>query len=297
MHPLLANHLDAHQHVASTHDVLRWHTSHGLRTMLGNGELVRVWRGVFSNCVPEPNLAIRLHGLDLALGFPVAVCSHTAAELHGFAVDLAADVHVLAGRPRAGAERPGVVVHRGLARPLCAVGGRACTSVPWTAVDVARSLSRPRALATLDSALRTGRCTVGDLADVVQAQRGLRGVAKLGRLIEVADGLAESPMESEARLVLHDGGLPRPVLQHELRDRRGRVVHRLDMAWPWAKVAVEYSGVEWHSSRESLQRDHARAAWITGQGWRTLSLTLPDVRGHPSWTVLRVGQVLDLATR
>lgn len=295
MHPHLVAFLDGHQHVATTADLLRWHTPHELRTLLRDGELVRVWRGVVSDRGPAPDLVTRPHGLDLALGAPVVACSHTAAALQGFAVDPAPDV--LAGRPRAGAQRPGVVLHRGLTRPLCTVGGRGCTSAAWTAVDIARTVTRPRALATLDAVLRTGLSGTRDLEDVVRSQHGRRGIAVVRKLVDISDGLAESPMESAARIVLHDGGLPRPVLQHELRDRDGRLAHRLDMAWPWAKVAVEYSGYEWHSSRQSLQNDHARASWVTAGGWRTVPLTMPDVRHHPARTVQRVEQVLELASR
>ena len=48
-------------------------------------------------------------------------------------------------------------------------------------------------------------------------------------------------MESEARLVMRDGGLPAPVLQYEVVDGN-RELRRLDFAWPFAGVAAEYDG-------------------------------------------------------
>jgi hypothetical protein len=70
---------------------------------------------------------------------------------------------------------------------------------------------------------------------------------------------AESPMESEARLVMQDGGLPEAVLQYEIVDRDGRM-WRVDFAWPDCRVAVEYDGSDWHSSPEALRRDRQKRA-------------------------------------
>ena len=87
----------------------------------------------------------------------------------------------------------------------------------------------PRALAMLDAALRSGRCDLAELSHAVVAQKGRRGIVKVRRLLPLANGRAESPMESEARLVMIDGGLPSPVLQYEVVDARGRL-RRLDFA-------------------------------------------------------------------
>ena len=78
-------------------------------------------------------------------------------------------------------------------------------------------------------------------------------------LIPLAVGEAESPMESEARLVMIDGGLPMPELQYDVIDRDGRL-WRLDFAWPHDKLAVEYDGFDWHSDPDSLRRDRQKRA-------------------------------------
>ena len=58
-------------------------------------------------------------------------------------------------------------------------------------------------------------------------------------------------MESEARLVMIDGGVPPDALQYEIVDHYGRV-WRVDFAWPDQKVAVEYDGFDWHSDQKSF---------------------------------------------
>jgi hypothetical protein len=83
-----------------------------------------------------------------------------------------------------------------------------CTPPARTACDVARLGARIDALATLDSALRSGTCTQDLLLAAVADQRGLRGVGRLGQLIPHADGRAESPMESRMRWRFLDARLP-----------------------------------------------------------------------------------------
>jgi hypothetical protein len=68
-----------------------------------------------------------------------------------------------------------------------------------------------------------------------------------------ADGRAGSPQETRLRLILHRSALPRPVPQYTVRVD-GRFVARVDLAWPEAKVAVEYEGV-WHGERQQVAHD------------------------------------------
>src|SRR6478736_5387570 len=110
------------------------------------------------------------------------------------------------------------------------------TAPAWTAIEVARGLPRPRALATLDAALRSETCDRRDLLLAAKAQAARRGIVAVRDLVPLARPDAESPMESEARLVMHDGGLPEPALQYTIVDRDGRC-WRVDFAWPYQRVA------------------------------------------------------------
>ena len=94
-------------------------------------------------------------------------------------------------------------------------------------------------------------------------------------------------MESEARLVMLDGGLPEPLLQYEIVDRDGRL-WRVDFAWPDRRVAVEYDGFDWHSSPEALRRDRQKRAALEEIGWRVVSIVSDDVRRQPDVMVRRI---------
>lgn len=101
-------------------------------------------------------------------------------------------------------------------------------------------------------------------------------------------------MESEARLVMVDGGLPSPVLQYELANGWGRLL-RLDFAWPHYKVAAEYDSYEWHSGADALRRDRDRFAVIHELGWVVIVILAEDVRRRPAELVRRIGAHLGRA--
>ena len=94
-------------------------------------------------------------------------------------------------------------------------------------------------------------------------------------------------MESEARLVMIDGGLPPPVLQYEVVDLRG-YRWRLDFAWPDLRVAAEYDGVDWHSGPDAFLRDRRRSSALQELGWLIVPIVADDVRYRPGELVRRL---------
>jgi len=252
-------------------------------TSVARGDLAPVWFGIYAPS--NPDTMIRLAGLDLRAGEQVAVCLQTAAAAYGFDTEDDSDLHVLNPAGRQLRKSDGLVVHRRDGAPLALVDGRLATEPNWTAVEVARSLRRPRALATLDAALRSGFCDQRQLRSAAARQSGRRGIVSVRDLIPLADARAESPMESEARLRMLDGGLPTPELQYKIVDRNFQP-WRVDFAWPERRLAVEYDGFDWHSSPEALQQDRRKRAALQEVGWTVLSVTADDVRRR-SWDMVR----------
>jgi hypothetical protein len=184
------------------------------------------------------------------------------------------------------------MVHQRIGAPLRRVEGRLATAPAWTVIEVARALRRPRALATLDAALHVGACTTGELHAATREQKGRRGIIKVRELINCADGRAESPMESEARLVFLDARLPMPELQYSIVDRYGRV-WRVDFAWPEACLAAEYDSIEWHAGRERMLRDRLKTARLQECGFTTISMTVDDIRRDCVGLTDRIGYHLN----
>lgn len=278
--------------VATTAQLLETLGRARFESFVASGQLAAVWKGVYSQ--KEPDDAIKLNGLDLRASEPVALCLASAAAAYGFDTEDVVDLHVLTPNGHQLRSSDGLVVHRRDGAPLVDVSGRPMTAPAWTAVEVARALRRPRALATLDAALRSKTCERSDLVAAATAQRGRRGIVVVRDLIPFADAKAESPMESEARLVMHDGGLPTPELQYPIEDRYGITWH-VDFAWPLCKLAVEFDGFDFHSSVEDLERDRRKRAALIDRKWTVLSIVGNDVRRRPWELVDRIGYLLNRA--
>jgi hypothetical protein len=269
---------------ATTAQLLTVMTRQQLDVQIKNGRLVRVWYGVYTT--QEPNLLGRLAALDIFMGRHAVACMGTAAVLHGFDTENTTAVHVLDPGVRM---RPtvGLMVHQRNGARLQRVQGRLATSPAWTAVEVARQLRRPRALATLDAALRSIHCTRNEIENAVAEQRGRRGIVAVRDLLPFADGRAESAMESEARLVMIDRGLPLPELQYTICGRDGEL-WRVDFAWPEVCLAAEYESIDWHAGRSEMLRDKARWAKIQELGWTIIPIVVDDVRREPDGLANRI---------
>jgi hypothetical protein len=276
--------LEQHGGFARTEQLLTVMTRQQLDVQVRNGGLVRVWHGVYAAAVPD--LIGRLAALDLFMGQRAVACMGTAAALYGFDLENTHVVHVLDPGVRM---RPtlGLMVHQRTGAPLQRVAGRLATAPAWTAVEVARQLRRPRALAALDAALHSSACTREELESAVREQKGRRGIVQVRELLRHADGRAESGMESEARLVMIDYGLPTPELQYEIHGLDE--VWRVDFAWPDQRVAAEYESVDWHAGRAEMLRDKKRFAGIQQLGWTLIPIVVDDVRREPWRLADRIG--------
>lgn len=125
-----------------------------------------------------------------------------------------------------------------------------------------------------------------DRAGLTEAASCLRrrGAVSLAAAIEEARTGSESPRESETRLTLTRAGLPEPLLNWTLRDRAGRFVARLDLAYPAYRVCVEYDGRH-HAEAAQFARDADRWAAIEAEGW-TLVRVLSHHFSHPQRDII-----------
>lgn len=276
---------------ATTAQLLTVMTRQQLDVQVKNGGLVRVWYGVYA--AQEPDLLGRLAALDVFMGGHAVACLGTAAALYGFDTENTVAIHMLDPGVRM---RPtvGLMVHQRVGARLQRVSGRLATAPAWTAVEVARQLRRPRALATLDAALRSMRCARSEIENAVAEQRGRRGIVAARELLPFADGRAESAMESEARLVMIDHGLPLPELQYPIHGHGGEM-WRVDFAWPDMRLAAEYESIEWHAGPAEMLRYKTRWAKLQELGWTIVPIVVDDVRREPGRLAARIARHLDRA--
>ena len=188
----------------------------------------------------------------------------------------------------------GLVVHRREGAPLTEIGGRPATTAEWTAIEVARGLRRPRALAALDAALRSGTCDRDRPRAIASCHAGRRGIVNVRELIPLAAAEPNRRWRVRRGLAMLDGGLAPPVLQYEIVDRN-RQTWWVDFAWPDRRVAVEYDGFDWHSAPDRFRRDRHMRAALCEIGWAVVSIVSDDVRQRAWDMVRRIAVELDRA--
>jgi Protein of unknown function (DUF559) len=119
---------------------------------------------------------------------------------------------------------------------------------------------------------------------IVDGARGVRGVRTARRVLAVADPRAGSPMESVVRWLLHEAGLPAPVLQYVVRDAAGAFLGKVDLAWPEQRLLVEFDG-DVHRERRVFVGDLRRQNGLVLARWTVLRFTSADVLGRPGRVV------------
>jgi hypothetical protein len=273
-----------------------------LATAVRAGRLQRVHHGVFvAGGVPLTAL-LRARGLLLVLPDRFHVSHESAADLWGVdcrrpqgpgdPVDHPLRI-TAATRARVGV-RPGISVVEGRlpAAHVASAHGVPVTTPARTAVDLACERSLPEAVVAVDAFLAARRTTP---ADVHARPRDLPRPPRhpdSRRVLELADGRAESPMESRLRVLLVLAGLPAPVPQHEVRDGRGRFLARGDLAYVAERIAIEYDGRESHLEPGRFLHDRHRHHDLREAGWEVLRFTADDVLRHPTGVVARVERAL-----
>lgn len=63
--------------------------------------------------------------------------------------------------------------------------------------------------------------------------------------------------------------------------------YRLDFAYPFQRVAVEYDGEEFHSSKEQKRADAERREWLHRNGWTVIVVRKDGFTGQRLDTWLR----------
>ncbi|MGY1682748.1 hypothetical protein [Geodermatophilus sp. SYSU D01176] len=163
--------------------------------------------------------------------------------------------------------------------------GFGLTAPARTLVDCAREWELVDAVVAMDAAIHDGRVTRGHLRRALLAGSHWVGIGSAGRAVHLADGRAESPLETRGHLALLAAGLPRPELQVQLHGASG-LVARVDAWFDEAALAVEFDGrVKYADPRDGrdpgdvLWREKRREDAVRELGVRVIRLVQDDVVG------------------
>ena len=278
-------------------------------------ELRRLYRGVY---LFDPDL---VQDLPVHMVYRAALLSEGAgACLFGVAaartwrveglpaVDAVVEVGIVGGPSRRrltpargeafDADLPPVVVRQVVVAPneLEVVDGLVVRSVGLSVVDAALGLDRPSALSVLDSSLHQQLVTPDELQALVALAKGRPGIAKVRCLAEIADGRAESPLESRVRLICVDGDVPPDTLQHEVRDSWGRLLAIGDLGWLESRqrpLLAEADG-RVHGLPKAVYRDRRRGNSLVVAEYDTVRFTWADTQ-RPLYVLYVVRSALNAA--
>ncbi|MDQ4213476.1 hypothetical protein [Microbacterium capsulatum] len=134
-----------------------------------------------------------------------------------------------------------------------------------TAADNYPGLLRARPIARAD-----------DVRDRLQQWARFPGRGTVREALALARAGVESPKETETRLLLVGAGLAEPVVQHEVREG-GRLLARIDLAYPQWRIAIEYEGDGHRTDAEQWRRDIRRQRDLEDRGWLVIRITQLDL--------------------
>jgi hypothetical protein len=220
--------------------------------LVSSGDLTRVRHGVyatrkaieFGEAGPaQQHALLAVAAVRVVAG--AVVSHHSAALLQGLDTHKAPDAKVVAvtlppGPKRGGDETEGIVRYRA-ALPddhVAKAFGLKVTSPARTVADIARTSSFMQGVAVADSALRAHVVPKAVMEEVLEVCAGWPGVEQARRVVEFSDMLAESVLESCARVVFHECGLEPPELQVPVAPGM-----RVDFCWPRYMVIAEADGL------------------------------------------------------
>jgi very-short-patch-repair endonuclease len=180
------------------------------------------------------------------------------------------------------------------------VNGARVTTVARTAIDLARVLPFMDAVVVADAAVRWRTGGEPRLRAVLGACERWPGADGARRVVAFANGLAESPLESRARVVFDAFGLPEPELQARITagvtfrpDGTFRVdeyhEYRVDFLWRQHRTVAEADGKEKYYSGGRIAIDELkRDRLIREQGYKIVHITSAELDKHPERIIDRI---------
>lgn len=252
MHPLLRAAADRQLGLMTAADARRAGYDHAeVRRLCTSGAWVALRRGVYvaAETLAGAEAKGGRHALEclavlLALDRSSAVVSHTsAARLWGLPVRNGLPATVRLTDPTQWRRGRGYLVSQAalLQDETTWREHVPLTTPARTLVDCAREWPLEDAVVAMDAALLAGRTTTDELTHAGAAAHHRPGAAQALRAVALADGRAESPLETRGRLRIIGSGLPAPQLQVEIR-AGGRLVGVVDAWFDSVAVAVEFDG-------------------------------------------------------
>lgn len=171
--------------------------------------------------------------------------------------------------------------------------GRAVTTPERTAFDIGRRGAIRSAVVRLDALARATGFKADDVLGIAKSHPHSPGLRRLEAALALVDPGSQSPRESYLRLLLIDGGLPRPQTQIPVLGVDGIPVAYLDLGWEDHMVAIEYDGDQHRTDRRQFVKDIRRGEMLDQMGWIIVRVVAED---GPASIIRRVRAALEASS-
>ncbi|SOC88412.1 hypothetical protein SAMN05660766_2117 [Curtobacterium sp. 314Chir4.1] len=172
-------------------------------------------------------------------------------------------------------------------------GTAALTHPADTFIALATLLSRDELIVVGDALVGwLGWCDRDELVAAARRYRGARGIRRVRAALEEIRPGSRSPGETRLRLALTRRGLPQPELNHDVVVD-GRWVACVDLAYPAARVAIEYESDLHRTDDRTFRKDLTRGEHLKDVEWWLVRATADDVGADVEVFVSRVRRLID----
>lgn len=266
-------------------------TAAQFRSLTRSGELVRVRHGVYAtraalesaDADPRQGHALRVAAARAAVGRQAVASHQSAALLHG--IDLLRDPGdgtVSLTRPPGqnhGQQLEGIHMYSAQLPEthVTTLYGVRVTTATRTVVDLARSMPFMDSVVVADSALRLGKTTDFGLAHTLRSCAHWPGINQARRVNNFSSQDAESVLESCARVVFAEAGLPAPVLQAAIATANAEFIARVDFCWPPRRVIAEADGMAKYDDPRRAREQIMRDIRLRDAGYKVIHFTWDDL--------------------
>ncbi|WP_134766018.1 type IV toxin-antitoxin system AbiEi family antitoxin domain-containing protein [Nocardioides sp. 1609] len=208
-----------------------------------------------------------------------------AAPLRGF--DLT-EAHLTRRDGRTGRRQAGVVQHRGrlIEGDTVCHDGVFVTSPTRAALEITTLVGIEGAMVVIDDLLHRGLTDVERLAGRFELMNHWPDTLRTDLVLRLVDGRSESVGETRLRYLCWAQHLPAPQVNFEIKDAHGRVLHRVDLAWPELGVFAEFDGkikygkllADDETAKDVIVREQRREEAICRlTGWRCVRVVWADL--------------------
>ena len=160
------------------------------------------------------------------------------------------------------------------------------TNATRTLLDLGAVIDERELLVVVDDAVRRNLTSVSHLASELERFGDRRlGSGTVRRVLarrRSGEPTPESPLETLFDQLVHDYRLPEPVRQWPVVDHLGRVIARVDFAYPDARLVIEIDGAQHHAGVSDWRADLTRQNRIVAQRLRILRYTAEALVQRPA---------------